>query len=170
MIRSSGQVVVSGRRHEKPWSLFLLTPREDRIIREQVQPPCPHPLHLLSLELAGSEVLATVCTKCDGIKVINLGKERRVAQRQRTTTTGTTQRVVQYEIEKVFKGKKFHQLCQGEEGTLYTEFSVEQVIEIKLSGKGFTKVASISTPKRGLHWGMFYIPSPKKVHCSEQCQ
>ena len=155
-----GRVVVSGRKHEKPWSLFLLTPREDRMIREQVRPPCPHPLHLLSLEIEGSEVLATSCSKCDGIKLINLRKEARVGQRRRAATRGTTQRVVQYDIENVFKGKKFHHLCPGEEDALYAESNVEQVVEIKTAVRRFTKVASIRAPKRGWFWGMCYVPAP----------
>ena len=130
------------------------------MIREQVRPPCPHPLHLLSLEVEDSEVLATSCAKCDGIKLINLGKEARVGQRRRAATRGTGQRVVQYDIKKVFKGKKFHHLCPGEKGALYAESDVEQVVEIKITGKRFTEVASISTPKRGWFWGMCYIPTP----------
>ena len=154
------RVVVSWRKHEKPWLLFLLTPQEDRMIRGQVRPPCPHPLHLLSLEVEGSEVLATSCSKCDGIKLTNLGKEARVGQRCRAATRGTTQRFVQYDIEKVFKGKTFHHLCPGEEDALYAESNVDQVVQIKMAGKRFTKVSSTSAPKRDWFWGMCYVPAP----------
>ena len=155
----NGRVVVSGRKHEKPWSLFLLTPQEDRMIREQVRPQCPHPLHLLSLDIQGSEVFATSCSKCDGIKLINLGKEAGAGQRRRAATSAT-QRVVQCDTEKVFKGKKFHHLCLGEEDALYAESNVDQVVQIKMAGKRFTKVSSTSVPKRGWFWGMCYVPAP----------
>ena len=137
VVGRNGRVVVSGRKHEKPWSLFLLTPREDKVIREQVRPPCPNPAPPTESGHRGSEVLATSCSKCDGIKLINLGKEARVGQRRRAVTRGTTQRFVQYDIEKVFKGKKFHHLCLGEEDALYAESNVEQVVEIKTAGRRF---------------------------------
>ena len=37
VLRGTGQMMVSGRKHQKPWALLLLTQQGDRVIREQIR-------------------------------------------------------------------------------------------------------------------------------------
>ena len=95
------------------------------MIYDKFKIPCKHSgrVGLLSVEVAGKELLALSCSKCRVLKLLDLQA---------------------VDVLEAYSGEKGI-MCKGEENTIFVEASYDQVLELDCTHPVLRKIKTINT-------------------------
>ena len=153
VMRETGLIVVS------TWegSLFQLSLQEGHLVKNQIERPCKHDVHMLCVKVTEREYLALSCYYCKNIKLMDLNK-----------TSVVYAQKVKYELITAFSGEKVERMCHGDENRILVR-SFNYVLELDTSSKAFmkTKIIKPSTSgnfvSRHLFPDICYMPDPHRL-------
>ena len=164
VMRKTGLIVVSA------WegSLFQLSLQDGHLLKNQIERPCKHDVHLLCVQVAGHEYLALSCYYCKNIKLMDLNKRLEVLEGNGRGQSKSDSQKVKYELITAFSGEKVFRMCHGSQNRILVR-SFNDVLELDTSSKAFNKVKIIKTSTsrnvvlRHPFPDLCYVPDPHRL-------